>query len=271
MARRSNPLQAISLDTGLSKMIRSQKAPVSALNGLGGVRFRVNDADPSANDATAHIGKLASAPATVANEALTRSRSTFGLTVDMSNRLQALGNPAGAAGYPPNSSLSSRLQLAATLLGAGLGTRILTIEWGGFDTHGNQINSQDPQLRVLSRALAAFKADLTARGIEQNVVTCVFSEFGRRVDANDAQGTDHGAGGPMMMMGSAIRGGVGGEMADVGTPDNNGNLQVKTDFRTVYQAIISEWLGGDPAAVLNGSTFPGIDGFLGTHNTLLKG
>ena len=252
-------------------MIRSQKAPVSALNGLGGVRFRVADADPSANDATAHIGKLASAPATVANEALTRSRSTFGLTVDMSNRLQALGNPAGR----PATRRTRRSRAACSSrprCSAPGSARASSRSSGAASTPtATSSTSQDPQLRVLSRALAAFKADLTARGIEQNVVTCVFTEFGRRVDANDAQGTDHGAGGPMMMMGSAIRGGVGGEMADVGTPDNNGNLQVKTDFRTVYQAIISEWLGGDPAAVLNGSTFPGIDGFLGTHNTLLKG
>ena len=71
----------------------------------------------------------------------------------------------------------------------------MTIDWGSFDTHGDQLPSQDPQLSVLSRALGAFKADLAARGIEDKVVTMVFSEFGRRIASNDSLGTDHGAGG----------------------------------------------------------------------------
>ena len=264
-----NPLQAIALDTSLSKMIRTSKAPVCALTGLNGVKFRVPDAEAAVNDATPHIGKLAGGAVNPANIALARSRATYGLTVDMSNRLGTLSHTAGA-GYPPGSYLSSRLQLAATLLSAGLGTRVITIEWGSFDTHGDQVAGQDPQLAVLSRALAAFKADLTARGIEQNVVTCVFSEFGRRCGSNEALGTDHGAGGPMMVMGSKVYGGLAGEASDVNAPDRDGNLVVKTDFRTVYQALISEWLGGDPAAVLPGNGFPGIDGFLSGHNRLLK-
>src|SRR4029077_6676985 len=109
-----------------------------------------------------------------------------------------------------NSGLSQKLQLAATLLSAGLGTRIVTIDWGSFDTHGDQLAGQDPQLPTLSRALAAFKADLATRGVEQNVVTMVFSEFGRRLEESDSKGTDHGSGGPIMLSGSAGRGGGAG-------------------------------------------------------------
>ena len=39
--------------------------------------------------------------------------------------------------------------------------------------------------------------------------------------------------------------------------DGNGDLRVTTDFRSVYQQIIGEWLGGDPGAVLPGGPFPG--------------
>ena len=42
-------------------------------------------------------------------------------------------------------------------------------------------------------------------------MTMVFSEFGRRVRVNDSGGTDHGAGGPMMSRGSAVKGGLAGE------------------------------------------------------------
>ena len=34
------------------------------------------------------------------------------------------------------------------------------------------------------------------------------------------------------------------------TLDQDGDLIVKTDFRTVYQALIAEWLGGDPNAIM---------------------
>ena len=38
----------------------------------------------------------------------------------------------------------------------------------------------------------------------------------------------------------------------------NGNLGVTTDFRSVWQSIVGEWLGGDPARVLPGAPFAGI-------------
>jgi uncharacterized protein (DUF1501 family) len=246
----ANPLQAISLDSSLSKQIRSSKAPVCALEGLGGARFTTPGAAGTV-DATAEVGRLAGVPA--GNDALARSRAAFGLTVDMSNRLGSLQAPGASAAYPANSDLSRRLQLAATLLGAGLGTRVITIDWGSFDTHGDQPSSQDPQLSTLSRALAAFKDDLAARGIEQNVVTMVFSEFGRRIASNDSRGTDHGSGGVMMLSGSSVRGGMLGDHPGVTQTDDNGDLRVATDFRSVYSSLISDWLGGDPAAILPGA------------------
>ncbi|MFN8131835.1 MAG: DUF1501 domain-containing protein [Solirubrobacteraceae bacterium] len=259
---KANPLQAISLDSSLSKQIRASRAPVAALESLSGARFQVPGVTKS--DPNAEFGRLA-AVGSARSEGLSRSRSIYGLTVDVSARVGALRAPPAGPAYPPNSDLSRKLSLAATLLSAGLGTRVITIDWGSFDTHGDQLGSQDPQLATLSRALAAFKADLAARGIEQNVATMVFSEFGRRIQANDSLGTDHGAGGLMMVSGSSIRGGLAGEFPGLSRTDDNGDLIVKTDFRSVYQALIAEWLGGDPSAVLPGGPFPGIDRYDGQH------
>ena len=250
----SNPLQAVSLDSNLSKQIRSATAPVCALEGLQGVGFRVPGVT---GDVNSEIGKLATVPAGAANAHLARSRGMMGLTVDVANRLTSIPGAAPGPGYPPNSGLSQKLQLAATLLSAGLGTRIVTIDWGSFDTHGDQLAGQDPQLATLSRALAAFKADLTTRGVEQNVITMVFSEFGRRLEESDSAGTDHGSGGPIMLSGSSVRGGLAGEHPGVNV-NQDGDLVVKTDFRTVYQSLIAEWLGGDPNAILPGGPFAGI-------------
>jgi uncharacterized protein (DUF1501 family) len=250
----SNPLQAVSLDSSLSKQIRSATAPVCALEGLQGVGFGVPGVT---GDVNSEVGKLAAVPFTAGNDALARSRGMWGLTVDVANRLSTLNGGAPGVGYPPNSGLSQKLQLAATLLSAGLGTRVITIDWGSFDTHGAQLAGQDPQLATLSSALAAFKADLTTRGVEQNVITMVFSEFGRRLEESDSAGTDHGSGGPIMLSGSAVKGGLAGEHPGVNV-NQDGDLVVKTDFRTVYQSLIGEWLGGDPNAILPGGPFPGI-------------
>jgi uncharacterized protein (DUF1501 family) len=251
----TNPLQAVSIDSSLSKQIRTVKAPVSAVASLGGVNFQLDN--NGGINATNEMSNLADNPVTPGNEHLARTRGAYGLTVQVSRALGGLAAPNPAAGGYPQSDLSRKLQIAATLISAGLGTRVITIDWGSFDSHGNQVGSVDPQLITLSRALAAFKADLAARGVEQNVVTLIFTEFGRRIASNES-GTDHGAGGPMMVMGSSVFGGIAADHPGVSAPDRNGDLRVTTDFRSVYQAVIAEWLGGDPGAVLPGGPFPAL-------------
>lgn len=248
-----NPLQAVSLDSGISKQIRAARAPVSAVRSLNGVEFRVDGVSSRLVDTTEQMAPLSLVPAGAGNAELARVRDVYGRTVQVSRSLRTLAGAPVGGGYP-QSSLSQRLQLAATLLSANLGVRIVTIDWGSFDTHGNQLGSQDPQLSTLSRALAAFRDDLAARGVEGRVLTVVFSEFGRRVASNQS-GTDHGAGGLMMAMGSSVRGGMRGEFPGLSSLDR-GDLRVTTDFRAVYSALVGEWLGGDPAAVIPGGPFP---------------
>jgi uncharacterized protein (DUF1501 family) len=260
---KDNPLQAVSIDTALSQSILTESAPVCAISNLTDTSFQL-----SGENANRDIEKLASIRASRANVSLTHARGIYGETVKVSKQVSHLNGQAGAPGYPTNSDLSSKLQLAATLLSAGLGTRVVTIDWGSFDTHGDQITSQDPQLSQLSQALAAFKADLISRGIEQRVLTLVYSEFGRRIGSNDSLGTDHGAGGLVMVSGSSVLGGLAGEHPGV-QGDANDNLVPITDFRTVYQSLIGEWLGGDPTAILPKGPFPGIARYDG-QTRLLK-
>ena len=248
-----NPLQAVSLDSSISKQIRSAKAPVAAVRSLNGAEFRVDGVSTGLVNTTEQIAPLSAVPVGAGNAELARVREVYGRTVQVSRSLRSLAGAGVGAGYP-RSDLSTRLQLAANLLAANLGTRIITLDWGSFDTHGSHLQSQDPPLSTLSRALAAFKADLTTRGIENRVMTIVFSEFGRRVESNES-GTDHGAGGLMMAMGSSVIGGMRGEFPGLTTLDR-GDLRVTTDFRAVYSSVVSEWLGGDPGAVIPGGPFP---------------
>ena len=244
-----NPLQAISIDAALSKSIRTARKPVCAIPSLSSLGFNMSvQGGVSNTNVNAQMQALAGLQAGRDNAYLERTRGTYGLAVETHRRSLDAGPFNQGAGYP-NGTLGNRLKLAAHLLGANLGTRIITIHWGGFDTHSGQLASQDIQLIELSRALAAFRADLQARAIENRVCTLVFSEFGRRVAENGSAGTDHGAGGLMMAMGSKVRGGLasvwpGCRPTDL-VPDNNpaqGNLKVPTDYRSVYRAVIEEWL-----------------------------
>src|SRR5579862_2811315 len=258
----TNPLQGISIGYSLSKTLLTASAPVCTISSLDGAGFALDadggapGGDSSAIDPNAVLAQLAAAPA--AGPALAATRNAYNLAVGVQQKVSPLSNAPLGTGYPDNSWLAYQLQLAAVLLGANLGTRVITINWGGFDTHGDQIATQDPQLVELSLCLAAFQADLAARGIDGQVATLMFSEFGRRVQDNASGGTDHGAGGLMMAMGTNVRGGYAAPFPGLSTLDSSGNLIVPTDFRSVYSEAIASWLGGDPTAVLPGGPFPGI-------------
>jgi len=56
----------------------------------------------------------------------------------------------------------------------------------------------------------------------------VFSEFGRRLEESDSAGTDHGSGGPIMLSGSAVRGGLAGEHPGVNVNQDADELPADT-------------------------------------------
>jgi len=142
------------------------------------------------------------------------------------------------------------------MLGAGLGTRIgaLTAE-GGFDTHDNQPAEHERLLKDLGDSLWAWQADLQARGLSRRVLTLVWSEFGRRPEDNESNGTDHGAGGLVLVVGDRANGGIRSEFPGLAKLDEDDNLRVTTEFRTVYASLLEGWLGVEAGRVL-----PGIGG-----------
>jgi uncharacterized protein (DUF1501 family) len=76
-------------------------------------------------------------------------------------------------------------------------------------------------------------------------------------------GTDHGAGGLMLAMGTPVKGGfaadwpgcIPSKLVPASPPanPNQGNLQVPTDYRSVYLSVLKDWLGGDdPESLIDG-------------------
>lgn len=158
--------------------------------------------------------------------------------------------------YPDN-RFGHDLQLIAKLIGGGVAGRVFYASIGGFDTHANQAAMHERLLTNVSAGLAAFREDLIRLGQWERVAVLGFSEFGRRVDENGSAGTDHGAAGPMFLMGQGFPGGLQGahpSLADLG----NSDLKHHTDFRSVYATVLERWLGAPHAAVL-GRSYPLLD------------
>ena len=188
------------------------------------------------------------------------------------DRVATVGAYVPTVAYPGN-GLAQALRTVAGAMVQGVGTRIFWVQTGGFDTHaGQNTNAANGTyvglMAILDGALTAFHEDLRNQGLLNDVLVLQFSEFGRRINENGSQGTDHGAAGVMMVMGGGVRGGIYGTAADLrATPDNptlenNGNdVRYETDFRSVYATVIDRWLGADSAAVL-GSNFRGGPAFL---------
>lgn len=156
----------------------------------------------------------------------------------------------------PDTGLGRKLRSVAQLIDAGLSTRIYYVSLDGFDTHANQAQAHAALLKELSDATAAFLSDIEQHGHEKRVLMMTFSEFGRRVTENASRGTDHGAGAPMFLAGHGVKPGLIGRHPSLTDLDTENDLKSHTDFRRVYAAVLGQWLGTDPKAVLAGAYSP---------------
>src|SRR5262249_50411311 len=107
--------------------------------------------------------------------------------------------------------------------------------------------------------LLAFYNDLNNQGLLNDTLLVSFSEFGRRISENGSNGTDHGAASVMIVMGGKVSGGLYGTAPVLSTDPKNptlennaGDVHYETDFRSVYAAVIENWLGADSRAILSG-------------------
>ncbi len=153
----------------------------------------------------------------------------------------------------------SGLQLLAEVVASEPSLRVGHITLGGFDTHADQGPTQERLLDMLANGLVAFMKDLEAHGKAEDVVVMTWSEFGRRVQENASEGTDHGTAAPLFVLGKAVRGGTYGEPPSLTNLDF-GNLRFTTDFRGVYATLMEKWLQA-PSGTILGGQFPTL-GFL---------
>lgn len=156
-----------------------------------------------------------------------------------------------------NNSLAGKLQSIAQMIRSGNAQRIYQVSLPGFDTHANQSSIHNNLLKQVGDGLFAFQKELEDHGLDKDVLTVVYSEFGRRIAENEECGTDHGTAGPLFIIGSSVKGGIHGDHPDLKAL-NKDDLRFKIDFRNVYATILDRWLGGDSQQTL-GARYDHID------------
>lgn len=155
--------------------------------------------------------------------------------------------PAGGAVYP-ETELGQALRSTAALIRAEVGVEAVSIDYGGWDTHDEQMPLDGTMAFLMSglaEALGAFHLDLDASGRE-DVTTVAMSEFGRNAAENASRGTDHGHGGMMLALGAGIAGGrVLSEWPGLapGQLYEGQDLAITIDYRDVLSEIVTRRLG----------------------------
>ncbi|MEM7125422.1 MAG: DUF1501 domain-containing protein [Chloroflexota bacterium] len=182
-----------------------------------------------------------------------------GMVFDTIETLQGLDatnyRPNNGVTYP-DSEFGLGLQQVAQLAKADVGLEVACVDLGGWDTHESQgtLDGYFNQLLTeLGNGLGAFYADM--EGYMSNVTVVTMSEFGRRVQENGSQGTDHGHGNVMFVMGGGAKGGQVYSDWPTLAPEalNDGDLAITTDYRDVLAEVISKRLNNQALAQI----FPG--------------
>jgi uncharacterized protein (DUF1501 family) len=258
---RDNPLQGLSSGYGLSPTLKSVDAPVASISNASDSQLSMwsvwgdwGDAAVRAYAALADGSPHHAGPQSAARAARLAYKVAEQLAPFRPRDDRSPDPLAGPVQYPDDNDTADRLKVLAGLIAQPLGIRVATVDADGeFDTHEGQASTLTRDLGAVGEALATFQADLEARGIADRVLTFVWSEFGRRPEANKSLGTDHGAGGIAWVQGPRALGGILTEYPSLTDLDPERNLKVTVDFRRVYGSLLAQWLGTDPAEVIPGA------------------
>jgi len=151
----------------------------------------------------------------------------------------------------PKTDLGNSMKTIASLIFSEINTKVYYVSLGSFDTHINQDAQQQRLFTEMNDAVKAFIKDLKANNRFDDVMLFTFSEFGRRVQQNASNGTDHGTANNMFL----ISGGLKQKglinplptLADL----NEGDLKYKVEFKNLYANIINKLHEADDKTILS--------------------
>jgi uncharacterized protein (DUF1501 family) len=248
-----NPLQGLSMDGSLSPMIATAQKPVAAISSVDSydmwTRYTGEPIDAEMFKAFAAFGALPSDSA-----AMQQVRRATAQTEKVREDLGGVGDVESPVTYPEG-DFAHKLAGLANYLDSGLPVRVVTLRAaGGYDTHSGQAEDLTKYLQETCAGILAFQRDLEARGLDDQVMIEMWSEFGRRPEENGSAGTDHGAAGCAFVIGSKSQGQMVGEFPDLAKLDDSENVRVTSDFRGMYCSLLEQWLGFDAAQVIPGAS-----------------
>ncbi len=163
----------------------------------------------------------------------------------------------GGMGFGPN-AFKPLAEAAGKLLAAPQGPRIAALDMGGWDTHVNQGAENGRLAQNFAGFADGIDAMAQAMGPAwKETVLVTVPEFGRTVAVNGNNGTDHGTASAMFVMGGRVKGGrVAGDWPGLDRLEEDRDLRVAVDSRTVMKGILRDHLGIEPGA-LGSRVFPG--------------
>jgi uncharacterized protein (DUF1501 family) len=227
-----SPLRAVAIGAQLPRSLRGSRAAV-AISNLD--QFQVR------NQHAASI--LETMYATTADAKLMASgKETFEAVKMIESIGRAPYTPANGAQYVGEFGRS--LQQVARLIKADVGVEAAFADIGGWDHHSNEGPQLTNLLQQFGTSLAAFARDMGDR--MEDIVVVTMSEFGRTVAEDGNNGTDHGHGNVMTVLGGPVQGGrIYGRWPGL-EPEQlfeRRDLAVTTDFRDVLGELVSHHLG----------------------------
>jgi uncharacterized protein (DUF1501 family) len=160
----------------------------------------------------------------------------------------------------PDDDLEKKMVVAARLINADLGARVLDVGFDGFDNHAGEPTEIGDRMLQLDRALKSFFTTLDDR-FRSRVTIVTYSEFGRTSYSNDSQGTDHGTLNNHFVIGAGVKGGLYGHqpvLAGLQRWDRMEFTSSSIDFRSLYASVLDGWMGGGSSTVLDNKTFPNL-------------
>ncbi|MEY4174038.1 MAG: hypothetical protein RI900_1203, partial [Actinomycetota bacterium] len=156
----------------------------------------------------------------------------------------------------PGDDLVRKMTVAARLVNADLGLRVIDTGFDGFDTHSGQPTRLAALLTEFDDALRAFFTTLDDR-FRSRVTVMTYSEFGRTSWANDSAGTDHGTANNHFVIGAGVKGGLYGAQPSLAGVQRWDRVGFHVDFRSLYATVLDGWMGGGSSTVL-GATYPNL-------------